>query len=221
MLTLAGLWWRNRRRLLIIAPIVVIICAGYTAAFWNTTTGAGFPAQAIKTVVAPNQVSEADQSSDIYRQRENIDTNFTIRASPILGIGFGKKFYRPLSLADISGFEFYEFIPHNSIIFVWLKTGIGGFLSLLLVFGVFLRSGAKSLARERDPTMASYVMLGMSYMVMFAVFAFVDIAWESKTTAMLALALSWCVVPPAPVARADQLDVVERDDARRLVVAGS
>ena len=48
-------------------------------AFWNSTSSAGFPAQAVKSVVAPS--SERDQA-DQYRAIENLDVVFTVKASP-------------------------------------------------------------------------------------------------------------------------------------------
>jgi O-antigen ligase len=186
------LWWRHRIKFFAVAPIMLIVVSGYTAAFWNNQSDAGFPAQAIKTVIAPDSASEKDKSSDEYRKAENFDINFTIKAAPVLGLGFGQAFYRPIPLPDISFFEFYQYIPHNSILWIWIKTGVFGFLSMMVMFAVAIRAGVATLVKERDPTAAALAIVGITYIAMFAVFAFVDIAWDSRNMVFLALAMALC-----------------------------
>ena len=60
-----------------------------------------FPAQAIKGVVVPDSQSEEDKASNFYREIEAFNLQFTMRAEP-LGVGFGKPFYRPAPMPDIS-----------------------------------------------------------------------------------------------------------------------
>jgi len=191
-----SLWWRNRQRFIAVVPMLVVLTIGYTGAFWNSTSPAGFPAQAIKSIVASSESSEADRSSDEYRVIENFDLNYTIQASPILGLGFGQKFYRPYPLPDISFFEFYEYIPHNSFMWIWIKTGFGGFLSMLAMMGLAVRAGTRSLVRSRDDTEAVLAILGITIVVMFAVFAFVDIAWSPQNMVLLALGFGLCSQVP-------------------------
>lgn len=191
-LVLASLWWRHRAKFFVATPLIIIAVTGYTAAFWNSTSDAAFPAQAIKSVLAPDSVSAKDQSSDLYRKNENFDINFTIKAAPVTGLGFGQKFYRPVPLPDISAFEFYEYIPHNSVLWIWIKTGVFGFVAMLSMLGLAVRSGVRSLVRERSPTAAAFAVLGVASVVMFAVFAFVDIAWDPRAMVFLALTMAIC-----------------------------
>ncbi len=192
LLVVLSLWWRRRSQFVVLAPLLLVCSVTYTAAFWNSTSSAGFPAQALKTVIVPGSSTEKDRSSDLYRQIENFDLNFTIRSSPLTGLGFGHRFYRPIPLANISSFEFHEYIPHNSILWIWIKTGFGGFVALLLMFAVALREGARTLLSERDRTHASFVMMGIAYTAMFAVFAFVDIAWDPRSLVFLGLSFALC-----------------------------
>ncbi len=87
--------------------------------------------QAVKTVIAPGQLSLEDQSSDLYRQIEAYDIWYTIRSNELFGVGFGQQFLRPWQLPDISFFVFWEYMPHNSILWIWMKMGIGGFMAML------------------------------------------------------------------------------------------
>jgi O-antigen ligase len=183
------LFWNNRRRFWRVIPVVLLVATAYVGAFWNVEGGAGFPAQAVKTVVSPNDVSESDRSSDIYRVVENIDLLATIKTRPLTGIGFGTQFYRPLELPDISVFEFWEYIPHNSIMSMWMKTGIFGFLSMLAVFGVAVRTGASTLRRVGSGDDAAMTFAALGFVIMFATFAYVDIAWDPRSMIYLALML--------------------------------
>ena len=192
ILVLLSLWWRDRARFWAVGPLLAIVTIGYTGAFWNSTSSSGFPAQAIKSVVASDQVSEKDRSSDLYRQIENFDINYTIRQSPVTGLGFGQKFLQPVQLPDISFFEFHEYIPHNSILWIWIKTGFFGFASMLMMFAIGIREGVRSLMAERDRTSASIIMVGIAYVVMFAVVAFVDIAWDPRSLMFLAVSFALC-----------------------------
>jgi hypothetical protein len=192
ILIVFSLWWRERAKFYVIAPILIITAAGYTAAFWNSTSSVGFPAQALKAVLQPDSVSEKDRSSDLYRDLENFDVNFTIRSSPALGLGFGQKFLRPAPLPDISFFEFYEYIPHNSFMWIWIKTGFLGFASMLVMYAIAVRDGARSVVAARSPTIAAMAIIGVVNVVMFAVFSFVDIAWDSRSMIVLALSFSLC-----------------------------
>ena len=194
ILIIASLWWNHRTKLLVIAPLLLVSMVGYSAAFWNSTSGAGFPAQAIKAVVAPDATSDKDQDSNLYRDIENFNLNYTIRSAPVLGIGFGQRFLRPAPLPDISFFEFYEYIPHNSILWIWIKTGFFGFLSLLTVFAVAVREGARQVVSARDPMVASMAMIGVVNVAMFGLYAFVDIAWDPRSIVFLAFSLALCTV---------------------------
>ena len=83
-----------------------------------------------------------DASSDLYREIENFDLVYTIRAEPLTGVGFGKPFYQPAPLPDISFFVFYRYIPHNSVLWIWLKMGFVGFVAMFFVIAAALRAAS-------------------------------------------------------------------------------
>jgi O-antigen ligase len=186
------LFFRRRRAFFVIVPIAVVLTSGYTVAFWNATDGVGFGAQAIKTVIAPGAVSEKDRSSDLYRDIENFDLAYTVRTTPIVGVGFGKPFYRPIPLPDISFFIFYEYIPHNSILWIWLKMGYFGFVSMLYVFASSFRAGTRASLRMPEGNALAVTVAAFSSIVMFMVFAYVDIAWTSSACVFLAVGIATC-----------------------------
>jgi hypothetical protein len=186
------LFWRQRRTFWKLVPIVTIVVVGYTGAFWNSQSTAGFPAQAIKSVVAPENSSERNQSSDYYRVLERLNLNETIRSSPVLGIGFGQPFLRPYYLADISVFEFNAYVPHNSFLYVWTKLGFAGFVTLLyLIARTMMQGAARARAAPNGPD--AVVALGaVVFVAMFSLFLYVDIAWESRNVFLFALSMGLC-----------------------------
>jgi O-Antigen ligase len=186
------LFYRRRRAFWFFVPAGVVLGVGYLAATWNTIGPAGLPAQAVKTVLFPDQLGDADRSSDLYRKTESFDLWFTIQQNKLTGIGFGRKFLRPAPLPDISFFEFWEYLPHNSVLWMWLKTGFFGLVATFFLFGRAIQLGARAALTVRTREHAALVMAGLSYVVMFLVFAYVDIAWGNRSTVFLAVALAVC-----------------------------
>jgi hypothetical protein len=204
LLFFAVLFWRQRRTFWKVAPIAIILVVGYLGAFWNSTSNAGFPAQAAKTVIAPDSLSAKDQSSDLYRKIENYDLSVTIRSSPVFGLGFGQRFLRPVPLADISVFEFYEYIPHNSTLWIWIKLGFGGFALVFFLFGRAVMLGAARLRRLRDPVDALAMTGALMFVVSFAIYTYVDIAYDPRNSVLLGFAFAMCAdfMMPRPQAPA-------------------
>lgn len=200
------LYGRDRARFLRVMPLLLLVGAAYTAAFWNTESGMGFPAQAIKTVIAPSTVSAADASSDLYRQVETFDLWYTIRQDPIFGRGFGQPFDTPMRLPDISFFEFWAYLPHNSILGMWMKVGALGFVAFLSMFGLGVAKAVVAARRMVDPDRATLVAVVGSFIPMTLVVAYVDITFDVQTTTVLGTAL-------ALVASAERIAGHDRDVA--------
>ncbi len=184
------LFTRNRRLFYLLVPAILVVTAVYVAAFWNSEGAAGFPAQAIKTVLQPDASTEKDASSDLYREIENFNLNVTVRSNPVLGIGFGRPFLQPIRLPDISFFEFAPYIPHNSVLWIWTKVGFIGFVSFLYSIAVGTAAGVRAAIRERDPDNAAMIAVMAAYLPMTLVLAFVEITFDASTTVLLGVALA-------------------------------
>lgn len=185
------LYWRQPRTFWKFAPVFAVVLAVYVVLFWNSTSLAGFPAQSVKAVVSPNSVSTKDLSSDIYRQLEIKNLNFTIRQFKLLGRGFGQPFLQPFPMPQLNAsFEFHNYISHNSILWIWIQTGFFGFVAMLYMFGRALMLGAaRTRSVPRGPDLA-VVGAATILIAMFAVFAFVDIAWDARNTLLLGVAFA-------------------------------
>jgi O-antigen ligase len=200
------MFFRQRKVFLIMVPVAVILTFGYTVAFWNATEGVGFGARAIKSVVAADQVSERDASSNLYRKIENFDLVYTLRAEPLTGVGFGKPFLQPAPLPDISFFVFHEFIPHNQFLWIWLKTGFFGFVTLLVLIAAALRSGIRAAMNVPSGDLLAVTACAVAFVPMFFVLNYVDISWEPKMCLLLAFSLAACA-NVAALSRDEQKDV--------------
>jgi O-antigen ligase len=191
-IALAVLFQRRRRAFWFVAPTVAILATGFVLATWHARGALGLPAQAVKTVLFPNQLNDADTSSDLYRQIEAHDLYYTIQSSRAFGMGFGRPFLQPIPLPNLSFFEFWQYIPHNNVLWIWIKLGFLGFVAMLFMFARGVQLGARSVALVRSNDHAAFVVVGLTYVVMFITFAYVDIAWDPRSTVFLALSMALC-----------------------------
>jgi len=175
------LYKESRKVFFLIMPPLAIFAIVYTGIFWNSTGALGLPAQAIKSVVAEDQSSEADQSSNVYRLIENANSAFTIHQVPFTGVGFGNKFYIVVPMPDISFFDWWEYITHNSIIWVWMKTGFGGFFSMMVLFGLSILVGVRAVWRLPSGDLSAAALTGTLYIIMHFIYAYVDMSWDSQS----------------------------------------
>jgi O-antigen ligase len=188
-----------------LAPVVALAGVTYVAVFWNNTGVLGTPVRAIKAVIAPSQASLRDQSSNAYRVLENVNTLVTIRQAPLTGVGFGRKFIIAVAMPDISFFEWWEYITHNSVLWVWMKTGVFGFLALLTLIGTSIVTGLRALQRMPTGDLRAIVCAGVLYLVMHYVYAYVDMSWDIQsmvlvgTTLGLLSAVERIVAQPVPL----------------------
>jgi len=175
------LFMENRKAFWLIVPPLGVLALLYIGAFWNVSGALGIPAQAVKSVIAEDQADAADQSSNLYRQIENVNTSFTVHQRPLTGIGFGQKFYVIVPMPDISFFEWWQYFPHNSIIWIWLKTGVGGFIAMLFFVGTAIMMGARALWRMPRDDMSAIATTAVLYIIMHFIYAYADISWDSQS----------------------------------------
>jgi hypothetical protein len=185
----------DRKRFWLIVPFCALFSMAYIGVFWNSSGAIGAPAKAIRSVIG--QPDPRDASSNVYRLQENINILFTIKSSPIFGVGFGQKFFILVPMADISFFEWWQYITHNSILWIWLKTGVGGFISMLVMIGLSIAAGARTLWRMPNNDMAVAALMALTYIVMHFVYAYVDMSWDAPNMVMVAtsIGLIICLIP--------------------------
>ena len=116
-------------------------------------------------------------------------TGYTIRKTPLTGVGFGQKFYIIAPLPDISFFAWWEYITHNSVIWFWMKTGGGGFFMMAFLVSFALMRGARVIWRAPGGWMGVAALLASLYLVMHFVYAYVDMSWETQSLLYVGLML--------------------------------
>ncbi|MGD2048473.1 MAG: O-antigen ligase family protein [Chloroflexota bacterium] len=199
------LYIENRRAFLFIVPPLALAGLLYLGAFWNQGGALAKPAQAVKSVIALDQASDKDQRSTYFREIENYNSLVTIRSAPLTGVGFGNQFINAVPLPDISFFQWWQYMTHNSIIYIWMKAGFGGFLALLVLVGLAIMTGMRVLLRMPQGGLRAAALLAILYVAMHFVYAYVDLSWDSQSMlyvgAMLGLinVLEHLVAKPVPV----------------------
>ena len=163
-----------RRRVWLPRLFVPIFLLGlvYVAAFYNSTSAIAQPVQLVKSLYAPGNARDA--SSNQYRDFEQYDVLVTIRHNPILGVGFGNKYEQPLPLVPIA-FPLRDWIPHNEIWWIWLKTGTIGFVVFWLFIGSAIIQGSLILRRLRDPYHQALAAMTIAFVCMQIVIAYADL----------------------------------------------
>ena len=179
------LYRENRRAFWLVTPPAIVIGTAYVLAFWNVTNPIGLPAQALKSVLVEDT---SDYGSNLYRIIENYNIAFTIHQHPLTGVGFGRPFYVVWSLPDITFFEFWEYITHNSIVYVWMKMGVGGFMALFYMIASVIGKGVKATVRMPGGDMSAIVGTMTIYVIMHFLFAYVDISWDTQNMIYLGTA---------------------------------
>ncbi len=175
------LFRESRMAFWFIVPPLMVVGLVYIAAFWNSNGAIAMPAQAVKSVIAEDEANEKDRRSNLYRQIENVNSNFTIRTKPLTGVGFGNKFYILVPMPDISFFEWWEYITHNSIVWIWMKSGVGGFVSMMMLIGFSVMVGVRALWRMPGGDLSAITLTATLYIIMHFIYAYVDMSWDSQS----------------------------------------
>ncbi len=171
----------NRRMFLKIVPVVAILAIGYLGAFWNNSGTLGLPARALKSVLITSGGSAQENSSNAYRVLENMNDIYTVKQAPITGVGFGHIFYIVVQMPDISFFAWWQYIVHNSIRYIWMTTGVGGFVSMLFMVATAIIFGARALFRMPGGEMSAITLTALLYIFMHYVYAYVDMSWDPQS----------------------------------------
>ena len=122
---------KARKSVVAFLVTLAIVFPPYFFAFRTSAGALGGPARAINSAISPN---ERDSNSDMYRQIENYDLMLTMRSTTttqLIGYGYGKRFLTPGGNLDSikSIYAWYNLLPHNQILWVWMRLGTLGFLA--------------------------------------------------------------------------------------------
>ena len=108
------------------------------------------------------------------------------------GIGFGHAFYQIYQLPDISFFIFWRYMPHHSFLWIWLKTGFGGFVSMLYLMTRTIQHGVRSTIHLPPGTTRAICVASTLYVPMYLLYSYVDIAWDIRSMIFMAVVMAVC-----------------------------
>lgn len=154
----------NRQKLLkSLTPLLCIIIL-YLIIFWKSESGFALPAQLIRSSFSIDRENSGERYySNLYREFENYNLAQTVKTSPLLGIGFGKKYEQPIQLASIP-FPLRDYIPHNEIYWIIVKSGGIGFFLFFAFFNSYIFKAGYLFMRLNDPylkTICSVVIMAI------------------------------------------------------------
>lgn len=198
---------KARKTLLVTMIIVVTLGTAYVLAFSGGSGGLASPAHAIVAVFNPSASDTRDTSSNLYRTYEDNDLKYTIKKYP-LGLGFGKQFLQPQSLTSIfpdvlTGDPYYNYVPHNTIYWIWTDLGPIGYFALWLLFGSSIVRGCIILRQLKDPYLQVVAIFIISCIVMEVVVAYADYQLFFYRN-VIDLGLLWGILVKLPVLDQEQ-----------------
>lgn len=139
-----------RRKVIFWLGVLGVVLAGiYWVGFSNDPGLLGQPARAILSQISP---TARDQASNNYRVVENVDLGIGIRDAMPFGTGFGHPIPQFVPNVDISNVDsFISYLPHNGVLYVWLRLGILGITAFWLMIGVALMTAINSFKARPSP----------------------------------------------------------------------
>lgn len=163
---------RRRAFFKIVVP-ALILGSIYLPVFWNDSSVLGQPARAVHSIFAPN---DRDQQSNDYRAAEKVNVRATILSDPVLGVGFGREYLFLVPLPDLSSWPFWHYEPHNNVLWIWLKSGVIGFVAFFWVMGSAVMIAANLVRTRVLPEARVFALLALAAFITTIVVSYVDIA---------------------------------------------
>ncbi|MEO7002753.1 MAG: hypothetical protein ABI068_13150, partial [Ktedonobacterales bacterium] len=147
----------------------------YVFAFRHSTGSFASPARAVISVFEPNATDARDLSSNQYRIIEDADLKYTEAQSPLLGYGFGKPFLQPQVLPNVVELDpYYLYIPHNNVLWVWMRLGPLGYAALWYLFGSAIVMGCVIARRLKHRELQLFAIFAVATLVMEVILAYSD-----------------------------------------------
>lgn len=172
---------QRRPQVLRFAIVFFLLGSIYMPIAWNGQGAWALPARSIRSQSDPNG---RDAASDYYRLAENGNLKFTRDLSPWYGFGYGKPFVELYQLATVST-DFLKFMPHNSVLWVWMRLGNIGFYLFLMMFATIIIKGCQMLKAVQNPLLQTIGALGVLVPLMVFTFGKYDLQLVSYRTMIM------------------------------------
>jgi hypothetical protein len=152
-----------KRRINRVARIALPVLLLYVVVGWGRGNRIFLPLRALSTV------STQEDASTLARNAENLGLIFTANNNGyVLGTGWGHPYIHLTMKYDISLFELWEYIPHNSILGLLAFTGFLGFAGFWLAFPTAVFLMARVARLSADARTRSVAMIGSAQLMVCA-----------------------------------------------------
>ncbi len=153
----------RRKQIGTFAAVFAIGAAIYLPLAWNSSGAWALPARAIRSQSDPNG---RDAGSDNYRIAENINIKASRDVRAWLGYGYGKPIIMAVPMPFVATGGFTNYMTHNSVLWVWMRTGHLGFFCFLMFYAVVLIRGTQHVKEVDDPVLRTAGILSILFMLM-------------------------------------------------------
>ncbi len=164
---------QHRGRILQLTAVGAILAGCYVGAFWNSNAAIAQPVRAIKSNFEPDP---RDESSNHYRDLENEGLMNAIRRNLLFGQGYGIEMPLVPGMADVRELSpFMLYMPHNSILWVWWRTGTIGFVLFWAALGSAIIRNCLLARSTTDPMIRRWAIFAVALVVMHMLMGWLDV----------------------------------------------
>lgn len=138
---------------------ILFVAAAYTGVFWNYHGRIAEPIQLVKSGFSKSAKGAGERfDSNLYREFERYDLAATVKAHPVIGIGFGNPFMTPVFLISLH-IPFQLWIPHDQIFWLMVNMGAIGFFIFFLFFDSLVFEASRLGRVTKDPFLKAVVFM--------------------------------------------------------------
>jgi O-antigen ligase len=173
---------RSRVKQLITQGLIlsVPVLLGYVAVGWNSQARVFAPIKTFRSV-GDGQVDP----STLYRDLENFNLIQMLKEHPLIGSGFGQPYKIVVVMPDISFFQEWRFMPHNSVLGLWAFTGWLGFTGLSIAVVVAVYFAARAYRAAQMPIERTAAFTAIAAIVIYWVQCWGDIGFSERNAIFL------------------------------------
>ena len=183
----------RRKRILRVVSCVIVFLTLYAGAFWNSHTGIAQPVQAIKSQFAPDS---RDALSNLYRVQEDKNLLAAIQSHLIAGQGYGLPLINVSGIIDLTDIApLIRFMPHNSVLWVWWRVGLIGFVLFWMTVGWTIVRNCFVIRATSDPYIRRWATFAVCVAGILPLFGWLDMGLHWYRTAIYC----WTVLGVAEV----------------------
>ena len=180
LVAVLGFWFERQMRwkVAVVALALGLTYAAFLSVYWNKEYGVA--AQLVRPVHSLFEPDQRDFSSNLYRENEDADLTFTYRQNRLIGIGMGLPMAVVFPLADISQqYPFWQYIPHNTVLWIPMRTGVLGMMAFWGMIGMALLQGMRAMRSVTSPFLRATVAFALAGIIAELVVGYGDLQLEN------------------------------------------